>query len=276
MKTNKLLAASVLTAALGISWAQAHAANSSASTQATPISAEQKQEIQRIIHDYLVTNPEVLMEASHALQQKQQEIMQAQAKSAIAKHGSALVNGNLTVAGNPKGNVTLVEFFDLQCSHCMQMKPIVNELIKDNPNLRVVFKEFPIFGKESEMASRAAIVAAMQGKYLEFQEKIYAVGKRLDEATIMAVAKEVGLNMHTLKTDMESKAVTDILDANHELGEQIHLMGTPAFILLATHHGHFQAGSETMFVPGAASKQALQDMITKLSKNDANMSKLHK
>ena len=241
MKNNKILVISVLAAALSASTVYAETA---------AVTSEQKAEIEKIIHEYLVkTNPEVLIEASQALQGKQQAQMQEQAKSAIAQNGSALVSGSLTTAGNPKGNVTLVEFFDYQCVHCIKMKPVINELIKKNPNLRVVFKEFPIFGKESEMASRVAIVAAMQGKYMNFQNGLFNVNQRLDEKTIMAVAKKAGLDMSTLKSDMESKTVNEQLEASHKLAEAIHLMGTPAFVVLATPGGQFKTGGQTAFIP---------------------------
>ncbi len=269
MKKNRLLAASLLTTALGMPLAYAVPA---APAPATSFTADQKNEIQNIIHDYLVKlNPEVLMEASDALQIKQQVLMQAQAKSAIEKAGAELVRGDLTVAGNLKGNVTLVEFFDYNCSHCANMEPIIKKLIENNPKLRVVFKEFPIFGKESETASRFAIAAAMQGKYMPFQDKLFHAGKRIDETTLMDVAKKVGLKMHALKMDKDSKAVTDILDENRKLAERIHLQGTPVFILLATQHGQYQAGSEAVFIPGEASLDTLQDSITRLGKHNSSV-----
>ena len=99
-----------------------------ASTLVTPavmaaneFSPEQKKQIELIVHDYLVNSPEVLLEASQALQQKQQQTMQKEAKSAILEHANELLTEKLTVAGNPKGTVTLVEFFDYQCIHCKKM-----------------------------------------------------------------------------------------------------------------------------------------------------------
>ncbi len=260
MKNNHILAITVLAAALTAPLAYA---------EAPTFTPAQKKEIENIIYNYVAKDhSEILIEASQNLQTQQQAKIQKEAKSAIAENGSALVSGTLTIAGNPTGDVTLVEFFDYLCGHCIKMKPVINELIKNNPNLRVVFKEFPIFGKESEQAARGAIVAAMQGKYMKFQNKLFKVGKRLDEPTIMEVAKKVGLNMNTFKADMDSQAVSDVLDSNHKLAEAIHLMGTPAFIILATHHGHFQVGSgpDPIFIPGEASQQTLQDGINRLGK----------
>lgn len=257
MKNNKILTITALVAAMTAPLVFADTAVAQAMSKA---------EIEKIVHDYLVATPEVLIEASESLRKKQQEQMQEQAKSAIAEHGSALVSGTLTIAGNPKGDVTLVEFFDYACHHCQTMKPVINELIKKNSNLRVVFKEFPIFGKESEIAARVAIVAAMQGKYMKFQNTLFKEDKRINEETIMAVAKKIGLNMSTIKKDMESKAVTDLLDESHKLAESIKLMGTPAFVILSTPGGQYKPGSKTAFIPGAGTEATLQQLITQMSK----------
>ena len=228
-----------------------------------PLSADQKKQFEQVVHDYLVRNPEVLVEASQVLQQKQQQAQQEQAKSAISQNVKELFLGNLAVAGNPKGNVTLVEFFDYQCIHCKEMRETVEKLIKSDKNLRVIFKEFPIFGKPSELASRAALAAAMQGKYPQMHQALLKIDKHLDEALVMEAAKSAGLNIKKLKVDMESKQVKDELSANRALAEKIHLMGTPAFVVASTPGGQFKAGSTPGFVPGAASEKALQDLIDK-------------
>lgn len=230
---------------------------------AETMSADQKKDIERVVHDYLVSNPEVLVEASQALQQKQQENAQQQAKSAILDNASPLLTGKLSVAGNPKGDVTMVEFFDYQCIHCKKMAPVINELIKKNANLRVIYKEFPIFGKSSEVASQVALAAAMQGKYQAFHDALLKVDKRLDDKVVMATAKSVGLNMTQLKKDMASKTVSNELNATRELAEKMHLMGTPAFVIAATPDGQLKTNSEPAFIPGAASLDALQNLIKK-------------
>ena len=222
---------------------------------------DQKKAIEQVVHDYLVNNPEVLLEASQALQQKQQQNMQREAKSAIMQNADQLLTEKLSVAGNPKGNVTVVEFFDYQCIHCKKMKPVMSDLITKNANLRVVFKEFPIFGKSSETASKVALAAAMQGKYIQLQDALLKVDKHLDDEIVMQTAKDAGLNMTKLKTDMDSKEVADALMANRQLAEKMHLMGTPAFVVLATPNGVFKADSEPAFIPGATSGEALQGLI---------------
>jgi len=231
-----------------------------------PMSDTQKKPIEKVIHDYLVNNPEVLIEASQALQKKQQDNMRQQARSAIESNASQLFSGKLTTLGNPKGNVTLVEFFDYQCVHCKKMAPVVESLLEKDKNLRVIYKEFPIFGKTSEVASRAALAAAMQGKYKEFHEVLIVKEKRLSDKEIFSVAKKVGLNVKQLKKDMQSKQVTDTLAENKKLAEKMMLMGTPAFVIAKTPNGTYKKGSEPAFIPGAASEDTLQDLIVRMSK----------
>ncbi len=231
------------------------------------MSDAQKKAIENVVHDYLVKNPEVLVEVSQVLQQKQQKNAQDQAKSAVLDNANALFNGTVTVVGNPTGKVTLVEFFDYQCIHCVKMAPALANLVKKNPDLRVIYKEFPIFGDSSVTASKAALAAGMQGKYVQMHDALLKAGKRLDDKTVMAKAKSVGLDMGKLKKDMDSKEVAAMLDANRELADKMHLQGTPAFVIASTPAGKFNAKSEPTFIPGGSSEDVLQGMIKKASMN---------
>lgn len=231
------------------------------------MSDSQKKDIEKVVHDYLISNPEVLLEASQALQSKQQQNMQQQAQSAIKDNAAQIFQGKLTTIGNPKGRVTVVEFFDYQCIHCKKMSKTLNNLIKKDGDLRIIYKEFPIFGKSSEMASRAALAAGMQGKYLPLHEALLGIDKHLDDKIVMDTAKGLGLDMTKLKADMNSKEVTDILDANRQLAEKMHLMGTPAFVVGSTPNGQFKVGSVPSFIPGGASEESLQELIKKAAGN---------
>lgn len=231
------------------------------------MSDAQKKEIEKVVHDYLVNNPEVLLEASQALQQKQQQNMQQQAQSAIQENANELFQGKLTTTGNVKGNVTVVEFFDYQCIHCKKMAPVMEGLVKKDSDLRIIYKEFPIFGKSSEQASRAALAAGMQNKYMQMHNALLATEKRLDDNVVMDIAKSVGLDLNKLKKDMAGKEVNDILDANRQLAEKLHLMGTPAFVVASTPGSQFKKGTEPSFVPGASTEEALQELIKKAAGN---------
>ncbi len=238
-----------------------------AQSAADAMPAAQKKQMEQVVHNYLVNHPEVLLEASQALQKKQQDELQFAAKSAILKNADQLFKPDGALTGNPKGNVTIVEFFDYQCVHCKRMKPIIGELSTKNPKLRVVYKELPIFGKRSETASRAALAAAKQGKYEAMQNALLKIEKRLDDKLVMATAESVGLDMAKLKQDMQSKAITDELANNQALAEKLNLMGTPAFILASTPNGEFNAAYEPTFIPGAATLESLQDLVSKAGKS---------
>lgn len=231
------------------------------------ISEAQKTEIQKIIHDYLVNNPEVLIEVSQALQSKQQQTMQLQSQAAILENADQLFSDKMTILGNPDGNVTLVEFFDYQCIHCKKMAPVISDLIKKNKNLRVIYKEYPIFGESSDKASKAALAASLQNKYAAMHEALINQNQRLNDKIIEDAAKSIGLNMDKFNADMESQAVKDALENTRQLAEKLHLMGTPAFIVAATPKGKLNKGSTPTFIPGAASAETLQDLIQKAGKN---------
>ncbi|KTC87562.1 MULTISPECIES: DsbA family protein [Legionella] len=263
MKLTSLLTAGALASAMV---SPVGAADTNGANGGTMAPAEKKQ-IEQVIHDYLVSNPEILLEASQALQQKQQQTMQVQAQAAIKDNAGQLFSDNLTVVGNPKGNVTLVEFFDYQCIHCKKMAPVIATLVKQNPNLRVVYKEFPIFGKSSDSASRAALAAAMQGKYMAMHDALLKQENRLNDQIIMDTAKSIGLDMNKFKTDLTSQTVSNALDANRDLAEKLHLMGTPAFIIAATPDGKLKDGSTPTFIPGAASEESLQELVKKEGSN---------
>ena len=255
MKLNRLVAAGLLASVVA-----------APSMAADTLSSGQKKQVEQIVHDYLLQNPEILVEVSQALQQKQQQSMQEKAKASVTKNADSLFTQKLAIAGNPNGNVTMVEFFDYQCIHCKKMKPVVSELVKDNKNLRVLYKEFPIFGKNSELASKAALAAAMQDKYLKMHNALLAQDKRLNEKTIMELAESAGLNMEQFKKDMNGEKVKQILKENRELAEKMNLMGTPAFIVASTPNGQFKKGSNPTFIPGAASEEALQNLIKQAGK----------
>ncbi len=239
-------------------------ANVAAASVPSALTPAQQQQMEKVVHDYLVNHPEVLVEASQVLQKKQQQEMQNQAQAAIVNQASDLFKPNMTMAGNLKGDVTLVEFFDYQCGHCKKMQPVVSTLIEKNKNLRVIYKEFPIFGKSSEFASQAVLAAARQGKYVQLQEALFKFDKPLNDEAVLGAAKNVGLNIDQLKKDMASSAVKEELEQNRALAEKIHLMGTPAFIVAYTPMGQFDSKVAPAFLPGGASEAAMQEMIDQI------------
>ncbi|GAB4391867.1 MAG: DsbA family protein [Gammaproteobacteria bacterium] len=219
----------------------------------------QKTEIQTIIREYLVANPEVLIEASQALRQKQQQAAIVKAQQAINQYRSQLFKSPTSpVGGNPRGNVVMVEFFDYQCKYCKSIAPVVRDLQQQDKNLRVVYKQFPIFGPESEYAARAALAAAKQGYFLAFHEALMQYNGRLTKKEVLQQAKKVGININKLQRDIASPQVAKELEENNSLAENLGLIGTPAFIVSKYPS---RAGDESYFVPGVPKKELLQSFI---------------
>lgn len=168
--------------------------------------------------------------------------------------------GNDPVAGNPNGKITVVEFFDYQCGHCVSMAPVISAIIKANPDVRVVFKELPIRGTTSQFASRAALAAKKQGKYYAFSHALMMTNEPLNQTTIMEIAQKTGLNVVKLKKDMNDKSTYQQLNANMKLAEDLQISGTPAFFIGKTNATNSQ---DVTFRLGEMSQSELQDAINK-------------
>ena len=220
----------------------------------------QVKEIQKIIYNYLINNPEVLVKASQALEEKQTAEAQKNALAAIGTNRQQLFNDPATpTAGNPKGSVEIVEFFDYQCGHCKAMAPIVKAAVKNNTNIKVIFKELPIFGGNSRLAATAALASTKQSKYYAFHNALFAATAPLNEQTIFKIAKQVGLNVTKLKQDMKTSWISKQIRDNFQLAQELKLMGTPAFIISNKDH------TEIRFIPGATSKNNFNQQIDAVS-----------
>jgi protein-disulfide isomerase len=203
---------------------------------AAEFSAPQKSEIERIIRDYLVNHPEVLQEVIAELEKRQAAADLEKTKAALAGSAETLFNSSRQVVlGNPKGNVTMVEFFDYNCGYCKRAMADMLDLLKTDPNLKIVLKEFPVLGPGSVEAAKIAVAARMQDKdgkkYLEFHQKLLGGRGQADKARALAVAKEVGFDMKRIEADMESDEAKVSLEESRNLGEQLGLNGTPSYVV---------------------------------------------
>lgn len=231
----------------------------------------QKKQVEGVVHDYLVKNPEVLVESFQVLQQRQMEQAQKtiqKTQDAAPKNVADLFhNTNDPVVGNPAGKITLVEFFDYQCPHCTAMESEMENVVKDNPNLRIVYKEFPIRGPMSDTAAHAALAAKIQGKYSEFHNALMKAGQSLlTEEIIYKVAKETGLDVDKLKKDMKDKTVDDQIKSNLKLGQSLQLLGTPAFFLAMSDIKDGAPAKAILFVPGQIPQDQLELAIKQVGK----------
>ena len=204
----------------------------SPSVHAAEFNDSQRQEMGSIVRDYLLSHPEILQEMSQTLEQKQKLAEDEQRKDGLVKYANQIFRDKSDyVAGNPKGNVTMVEFFDYNCPWCKKDFPDVMALIDEDKELKVVLKEFPILGPDSEYAAKAAIAAGKQGKYLQMHTALYLHGGRVTPEIVDEIAAAQGLDMEQLKRNMEDPKTAEVITRNRDLAQLIAINGTPAFII---------------------------------------------
>jgi protein-disulfide isomerase len=217
---------------------------------ADPVTPEQREAFERIIHDYLLQHPEVLVQALQSAEDKMKADAEASTRTALVeKHQQLVADPTSPVAGNPNGDVTIVEFFDYRCPYCKEVEPSLEALLREDGKIRIVYKEFPILGKDSVTATRVALAALKQGKYDAFHAAMMATKGHIDEQVVMQVAKTAGLDLDRVKKDMQGQDVDDIIKRNYDLAQSLEIRGTPAFII----------GGE--LVPGAVDIAALKEKI---------------
>lgn len=176
-----------------------------------------------------------------------------------------LHNPESPVAGNPAGEITVVEFLDYQCPHCMMMADVVSAVIKQNPTLRVVYKEFPIRGPVSVLAARAALAANKQGRYLQLSRAMFAENQSLSKESILNMAAPLGIDVKKLEQDMDSIDIINQIRQNFELAILLHLPGTPAFFVGRTSANNFD---ELIYFPGGPTLERLQGAIDTVKKGN--------
>ncbi len=199
------------------------------------MSAAQKAEIQSIIKDYLLSNPEVLRDAMIELDRREKVEAENARQKAVADLKPQIYDSrNQAVVGNPNGKVTLVEFFDYNCGYCKKSFEDLATLIKENPDLRVVLKEFPVLGPGSVEAARVSTAVRTQltsAKFWEFHRKLLTSRSPASKATALAAAKEVGADMDRLNKDIDRPDVHAAIEEVMKIADGLSLTGTPSFVL---------------------------------------------
>ncbi len=210
----------------------AQAVSSTTTAGSGQIDPNQKQAIERIIKDYLVKNPEIFIEVQGALETKLEKENAERLKVAIAENAEELFrHPNAAVAGDPDGDITVVEFFDYNCGYCKRGLADVVKLVESDPKVRVVFKELPILSKGSAEAARVALAARNQGKYWELHRALLKARGQANEASALKIAEELGLDMEQLKADMDSDEVKDEIAQSEALAQKMGVNGTPHFLV---------------------------------------------
>jgi protein-disulfide isomerase len=221
-----------------------------AAAETGPAAPLPRHQIEAIVHDYLMQHPDVLIAALRAAEDKATRDNDAKASQAVAQHRRNVFDDPATpVGGNPRGNATIVEFFDYRCPYCKQVQPALGRLLAQDGNLRLVYKELPILGPASVTAAHAALAAQRQGKYEAFHAAMMGAHGQITDDTVYQIAGSVGLDVDRLKRDMASPEIARQLKANLELADLLDIHGTPAFVI----------GDHV--VPGAVDLDALKTMV---------------
>jgi protein-disulfide isomerase len=182
------------------------------------------------VHAYLMAHPEVVREAADKLAQTEHMAAMKASTDAISRYRGQLERDPRDFVANPDGKVTVVEFFDYRCGYCKLAAPDVVKLIQDNPDVRFVFKEFPIFGEVSDTAAKVALTREAKAKGVQLYQALMNE-KALDDAALDRHLAEVGVDPAAARKDAEHPMIErQILDA-HALAEALKIDGTPAFIV---------------------------------------------
>lgn len=218
----------------------------------------QKKELGAFVRDYLVNNPEVLREAIEALDKHDKEVAAAAQQKIVSDQADALFSSKFqATVGNPKGTATLVEFFDYNCHFCKGALPDMARLMKDDPSLKLVLKDYPVLGPGSVEAARVASAARNQlpgERFWEFHNRLLSMHGPIGKAEALAVARELGLDMDRLAKDMESPDVDAGLQQVMGMADSLQINGTPSFVV----------GQEV--VVGAVGYDALKEKIDAVHK----------
>ena len=188
--------------------------------------------VRELVYEAIRDRPEIIVEALELLQQRDREQQVAAAQSLLSDQRFLLERDpNAPVLGNPDGDVTVVEFFDYNCPFCKRAMPEVQGLLEDDRNVRLVYREWPILGEGSVFAARAALASRKQGKYEEFHTALMGLKGRVEEASVLRMAKKIGLDVDQLRTDMESPEVEAHIATSMQLAQTLGFNGTPSFVI---------------------------------------------
>ena len=203
-----------------------------APVQAAEFSDKQKSEMETIIRNYLLENPSLLREMADKLEandKKSEEDLRG--KALLTYKDEVFKKANDPQVGNAKGNVTIVEFMDYNCGWCKKSVGEIQSLVTSDKEIKVIFKEFPIFGEHSEYAARAALAAEKQGKYWQLHQAMFTHEGQVTTDVVNQLAEAQGLDMTKLQTDIASKEISEHIAANMQLGKDLAINGTPAFVI---------------------------------------------
>ena len=249
----RVLARLALVAVLALAGQRADAQSQSVPVSpagASGFSASQRQEIVEIVRNALKADPTILRDAIIALRDEEGQRQEEASRQSISAFADQLNHapGDPT-AGNPNGDVTLVEFYDVRCPYCRRMLPVVAELLKRDRNIRLVYKDIPVLGPASVIGAKALLAAQRQGGYLKLHDALMEGTPNIDQDVVKAAAQNSGLDWERLQRDMADLAIQGRIDANVQLAHALQIAGTPAYVV------------GTTMLPGAVQIDELRDAV---------------
>ena len=222
---------------------------------AQALTPDQTRQVEDIVRRVIKDNPRLILEAVEDMRKAEEAAGKAKALATLkAKRDQIARDPNAPVGGNPQGDVTVVEFFDYRCPYCKAAHERVTEAVRKDGKVKLLYKEFPILGPESVFASRAALAAVRQSKYLEFHDALMTAKDRITDDQTIKIAQRIGLDVERLKKDMAAPEISRMLEANADLAEELGINGTPAFIV------------GDALAPGALDVPTLEKMIAEARK----------
>ena len=252
MKFGLRTAATSVLAALLVSGA---AVGTGTGLAAEPTAGFSRSEIETIVREYLIANPEIMLEVQDALEAKQRDQQQVAQLETIRGASEDIFNSaHDGVYGNPDGKFTLVEFFDYNCGYCKRALGDMLDLTKANPDVRFVLKEFPILGPDSQRAHIVgqAFQHLMPEKYGEFHVKLMSAAGRATEESAIKLAVSLGADEAALREEMKDPKIADVFNRTYEIANQLGITGTPSYVV----------GEEVVF--GALGRDVLEQKIANL------------
>lgn len=239
LKTNRSQSAlcAALIAGLMLTAAPVHAQDAAKAADSKPADTKPAQggsvltrdDIENIVRDFINENPQLILSSVDAYQQR---TMQEQQTAAVKMNYDRLFrNERSPFIGNENGDVVMVEFFDYNCGYCKKVLPELQELIKADKGLKIIFKDLPILGPSSELAAKWALAAQRQNKYFEFHSAVMKHQGQLNADVLTKIATETGLDLDRAKRDVEGTDILIQLEQNRSLAGQMNIGGTPAFVL---------------------------------------------
>jgi protein-disulfide isomerase len=233
-------------------------ATSPTQAQAPAFWDSQRGAIDQMIRDYILAHPEIIVESIRQMDEREKAAQAERQRQALGDIRDAMESDpGSHVIGNPDGDVTLVEFFDYQCSYCKRFLPVLQKVLAADSNVRVILKEFPILGPDSIVASRAALAARMQApdRYPAFHDALMANRGPLPESRLFDIAARIGLDVDRLKRDMEHPEIGQTIARNYAHAEAIGVRGTPGFVI------------GDRIVPGYIDEQRVLELVSDARRN---------